>query len=184
MGVEYINNDSFEKVIQQFQRSKREKARYELIIADLESSRKRRRRKQDMKWINNQLEDKRTKHKKAEQEFSESQTELASGFYKLSENLVRYTNFQYLDKDDEIQEGVMICFERVDCFNPEKGKAFNYMTTCVYNHFRQLYRTAKNYQELKKRYLTLLQDELDHALVQNGRVQNSRIPIDNNRGCN
>lgn len=53
----------------------------------------------------------------------------------------------------------MICFEKVDRFNPnyigkngQKAKAFNYLTTCCLNHYRQLYRTAKNYIELKKRY--------------------------------
>jgi spermidine synthase len=36
-------------------------------------------------------------------------------------------------------------------FDPAKGKAFNYLTTCILNHFKQLYRAARNYQELKRR---------------------------------
>ena len=42
-------------------------------------------------------------------------------------------------------------------FDPTKGKAFNYMTTCILNHFRQLWRTAKNYNELKKKYSKIFQ---------------------------
>jgi len=53
----------------------------------------------------------------------------------------------------------MICFEKVGRFDPnyvgkngQKAKAFNYLTTCCLNHYRQLYRTSKNYLELKRRY--------------------------------
>jgi DNA-directed RNA polymerase specialized sigma24 family protein len=63
-----------------------------------------------------------------------------------------------------VQEGVMICFEKIDRFDPKKGKAFNYMTTCVLNHFRQLYRTARNYNELKRKYLDFVQLQFDQKL--------------------
>jgi len=69
----------------------------------------------------------------------------------LSENIVKYAKFSHIDQDDSIQEGVVICFERAEKFDPAKGKAFNYMTTCILNHFKQLYRAARNYQELKRR---------------------------------
>jgi DNA-directed RNA polymerase specialized sigma subunit len=92
-------------------------------------------------------------------EFHEAQQQLAAAFYLLAENIIRAFNFQLIDKDDALQEGVMICFEKIDRYNPnhvgkngQKSKAFNYMTTCCLNHYRQLYRTAKNYLELKKRY--------------------------------
>jgi len=38
------------------------------------------------------------------------------------------------------------------------------MTTCVLNHFRQLYRTARNYNELKKKYLAHLEFEIEDCL--------------------
>lgn len=92
-------------------------------------------------------------------EFKDAQRNLADAFYLLAENIIRAFNFQLIDKDDALQEGVMICFEKIDRYNPnhvgkngQKSKAFNYMTTCCLNHYRQLYRTAKNYIELKKRY--------------------------------
>jgi hypothetical protein len=64
---------------------------------------------------------------------------------------------------------VMICFEKIDRFDPRKGKAFNYMTTCILNHFRQLYRTARNYNELKKKYLKHLQIVVSRTIVKNGK---------------
>ncbi len=85
-------------------------------------------------------------------EYEAAQQHLAEVFYLLAENIIRAFNFKLIDRDDALQEGVMICFEKIDRFRPEKGKAFNYMTTCCLNHYRQLYRTAKNYLELKKRY--------------------------------
>ena len=50
------------------------------------------------------------------------------------------------------KEKIAVCFDKVDRFNSDRGKGFNYFTTCILNHFRQLYRTAKNYNELKKKY--------------------------------
>jgi DNA-directed RNA polymerase specialized sigma subunit len=96
--------------------------------------------------------------------YQDSQDELAVAFYTLSENIVRYAKFNLIDQDDAIQEGVMICFEKIDRFDPKKGKAFNYMTTCILNHFRQLYRTARNYNELKRKYLDFVQIQLDYKI--------------------
>ena len=97
-------------------------------------------------------------------EYQEAQDQLAIAFYTLSENIVRYAKFNLIDQDDAVQEGVMICFEKIDRFDPDKGKAFNYMTTCILNHFRQLYRTARNYNELKRKYLDFIQIQLDQKL--------------------
>ena len=95
--------------------------------------------------------------KNAELDYAEAQKILATAFYTLSQNIVRYAKFSHIDEDDAVQEGVLICFERAEKFDPAKGKAFNYMTTCILNHFRQLWRSARNYQELKKRYNELQQ---------------------------
>lgn len=63
-----------------------------------------------------------------------------------------------------MQEFVMICFDKMERFDPnyigksgKKAKAFNYMTTCILNHYRQLYRSARNYNELKKKFQASLQ---------------------------
>jgi len=94
---------------------------------------------------------------------------LAIAFYTLSENIVRYAKFNLIDPDDAVQEGVVICFEKIDRFDPRKGKAFNYMTTCILNHFRQLYRTARNYNELKKKFHDFLQVQMSTTMIRNGR---------------
>jgi DNA-directed RNA polymerase specialized sigma24 family protein len=85
-------------------------------------------------------------------EFDEAQLELATAFYTLAKNIIRAFKFQLVDKDDALQEGVMICFEKLHRFDPNIGRAFNFCTTIILNHYRQLYRTAKNYNELKFRY--------------------------------
>jgi len=84
--------------------------------------------------------------------FEVAQSELADAFYILASNIIKAFNFQLVDKDELLQEGVLICFEKLDHFDPNKGKAFNYYTTCTLNHYRQLYRSAKNYKVFKQKY--------------------------------
>ena len=191
MANEYLNNKRFEGIIKKFQESKRKKAKSELIIEDLLGSKERRAKRNRNKKrgitlvnnLNNQVETYETvcvTHK-------ESQEDLAIAFYTLSENIVRYAKFQFIDEDDAVQEGVVICFEKIDRFDPRKGKAFNYMTTCILNHFRQLYRTARNYQELKRKYMNHLQFALENITVRNGRLHPTgtrSIPIDSYRSQN
>ncbi len=86
------------------------------------------------------------------QEFIDARVDLAEAFYLLAKNIIRAFRFQLVDKDDALQEGVLICFEKLHRFDPDKGRAFNFCTTIILNHYRQLYRTAKNYNELKLRY--------------------------------
>lgn len=188
MGVEYLNNKTFEGIIKRFQVSKREKAKFELIIDDLRLSKRNRekRKKKREQHLSDSLDDKLLLYRDVNLDYTESQNDLALAFYTLSENIVKYAKFQFIDDDDAIQEGVVICFEKIDRFDPDKGKAFNYMTTCILNHFRQLYRTAKNYQELKKRYLNYLQFELEKFIIHNGKTHSSTtntrcIPIENSR---
>ena len=115
MTIEYLNNRTFETIINRFKVAKKN-INYNPV------------------------------------EFELAQMELAEAFYLLAKNIIRAFRFQLVDKDDALQEGVMICFEKLHRFNPEKGRAFNFCTTIILNHYRQLYRTAKNYKELKIRY--------------------------------
>lgn len=127
-----------------------------------------------------QLEVTQKKHNKSVSDYKDYQNQLAYAFYVLSENIANYAKFSGIDVDDAIQEGVLICFEKIDRFDPRKGKAFNYMTTCILNHYRQLYRSARNYNELKKKYMVYLSDKFDSVVLRNGkeRSQNSRSYID------
>ena len=177
MTNEYINNKTFENIIQAFQFFKREKVRFELVLCDFEETHKRRFLKYKDTVKRDQLETTLDKYKHTCLSFKDYQDQLAYAFYLLSENIANYAKFQGIDIDDAIQEGVLICFQKVDRFNPnyrgkngQKAKAFNYMTTCILNHFRQLYRSARNYNELKKRYCNHLADKLEATIMyKNGR---------------
>ena len=163
MSTEYLNNKTFEKLIVKFQSSKREKVKYQLLVEDIKQTEirtiKREKYKKPEPWFNVEK-----KYTLLSLNYQDVQKELAIAFYTLSENIVRYAKFNLIDQDDAIQEGVMICFEKIDRFDPQKGKAFNYMTTCILNHFRQMYRTARNYNELKKKYLNFVQMQFDKQL--------------------
>lgn len=170
MRTEYLNNKVFEKVISKFQSSEKAITRYDLIIEDWQGTIERKRERGTI-TVEEEERAKHSiqKHKEALKENDTSRYELAIAFHNLSEHLVRFAKFQLIDDDDAIQEGVLICFQKVDRFDPRKGKAFNYMTTCILNHFRQMYRTARNYNELKKKYLSYLRNLGDQVSVHNGK---------------
>jgi DNA-directed RNA polymerase specialized sigma subunit len=175
MATEYLNNKNFEKIISKFQEAKRERAKYEMIIEDIMATEartaKRNKYQKPESWVLTQAA-----FEVVSKRFIDAQKELATAFYTLSENIVRYAKFNLIDQDDAIQEGVMICFEKIDRFDPAKGKAFNYMTTCILNHFRQLYRTARNYNELKKKYHDFMQTQVDQSV----RTQKTQRSVHNN----
>ena len=160
MSNEYLNNKIFEGIIGKFQQSKQDKTRYEMILDDLKESQVRCPEKNHQQLIL-----KKSEYEQVRRDFSESQDQLAAAFYTLSENIVRYAKFHLIDEQDAVQEGVMICFEKIDRFDPVKGKAFNYMTTCILNHYRQLYRTARNYNELKRKYHNFLWQQVAQVLM-------------------
>lgn len=167
---EYLNNKTFEKMINQFQDSKRDKIKHQMLLDEIKETISRKKaRKID-------YSDNKICMKKREEaliatnlSFEDARQKLATAFFTLSENIVRYAKFQLIDMDDAVQEGVMICFDKIDRFDSRKGKAFNYMTTCILNHFRQLYRTARNYNELKKKYLNHMQLLEGNAIFKNGK---------------
>lgn len=162
MTTEYLNNSKFESVIVRFQNSKKQKCKYEICINDLEGAISRGNKSES---VAAKLEKFSKLYREANSAYSESQGQLAMAFLTLSENIVRYAKFNLIDIDDAIQEGVVICFEKIDRFDPKKGKAFNYMTTCILNHMRQLYRTARNYTELKRKYQDFLQTQVEKVLL-------------------
>lgn len=179
MANEYLNNKNFESLISKFINVKRNKVKLETLLEEIKDTEKRTSKRNNF--------DKPESWDSIEKEFIEYldkykflQTELTTAFYLLSENIVRYRKFNLIDPDDAIQEGVMICFEKVDRFDPDKGKAFNYMTTCIINHFRQLYRTARNYNELKKKYHDHLSISIEQVNVSNKQNKQSKGIYKNN----
>lgn len=169
MASEYLNNRTFESIIQAFQFFKRQKVKYEYIEVDFKETNDRRVLKHNDDLKKGQLEKVETLKKESTEKYKELQNQLAHAFYILSENIANYAKFSGIDVDDAIQEGVLICFEKIDRFDPRKGKAFNYMTTCILNHYRQLYRSARNYNELKKRYHIFLSDKFESIVIRNGK---------------
>jgi len=169
MATEYLNNKVFENIISKFQKTKKQKARFELIIEDLSDTIQRKRRRKTVTEANRaKLKANKQLYQQVISDHTVTKDDLALAFLTLSENLVRFAKFNLIEPSDAIQEGVMICFDKIDRFDPRKGKAFNYMTTCILNHFRQLYRTARNYNELKKRYLRHLQIA-EKIIIKNGK---------------
>ena len=167
---EYLNNKTFERLITSFQESKRTKVRLDMLIDEISETIKRKKsRGVDCSDNKKRLKDKSEALTTSASSHDDSKQKLAIAFFTLSENIVRYAKFQLIDADDAIQEGVMICFDKIDRFDARKGKAFNYMTTCILNHFRQLYRTARNYNELKKKYLNHVQFLEGGSTFKNGR---------------
>jgi DNA-directed RNA polymerase specialized sigma subunit len=172
MANDYINNRTFESVIHAFQFFNREKSKYELIIKDLKETSDRRLAKYGDDSKKQFLTEIEKLYKESCENYKEFQNQLAHAFYILSENIANYANFTGIDVDDAIQEGVLICFEKINRFDCRKGKAFNYMTTCILNHYRQLYRSARNYNELKKKYRNFISDQFETTIIRNGKEMN------------
>jgi hypothetical protein len=178
MATEYLNNKDFEKIIFDFQKLKRDLDRLRMIMEDQQDAIARKsKRKANTDWNLSLLDSSTREHLTASEEYDLIKQRLATAFYVLSDNLVRYAKFHLIDADDALQEGVVICFEKVDRFVPKKGRAFNYMTTCILNHFRQLYRSARNYNELKKKYHDFQQLKLSKTIISNGK---EKIVFQNN----
>lgn len=154
MSNEYLNNKFFEKAMIRFQECKKRKFEYEDQYVKLK------------KALDNTVINKKNDplYEEIISDYKESQKILYICFQTLSENVTRYwltkniDRLAMIDTDDAIQECIMICFDKVDRFNPEIGKGFSYMTTCILNHLRQLFRTAKNYSEFKKKF----QDHMEY----------------------
>lgn len=161
MASEYLNNKTFEKNIIKFQGSKQSKIKHELVMEDLDRMQK----KNKQEKITNRISDYKKSYGHTLLDFRASEAELTIAFLLLSENIVKYAKFNLVECEDAIQEGVMICFAKIDHFDPKKGKAFNYMTTCILNHYRQLYRYAKAFVNLKSKYLDHLLNKLEKDII-------------------
>src|ERR1017187_3279651 len=113
MATEYLNNKSFEIIIAKFQELKRDKSKYQFLLEDLSESCKRKGVKSCAK-----LKEVEEKYRLVMVDFVLYQNQLAACFQKLAENISRYAKFNYVDPDDAIQENILICFEKVERFDP------------------------------------------------------------------
>lgn len=163
MATEYLNNKTFESLIIKFQQSKKEKNKYQLLMNDCIEAEKRMKKPQ----MSDRRKNIESEYNTAITNFEEIQRQLTTAFYVLAENIVRYAKFNLVDQDDAIQDAVMISFEKIERFDPKKGKAFNYSTTIILNSLRQGYRTARSYNDFKKKYLDFIQIQTEQQLSQN-----------------
>jgi DNA-directed RNA polymerase specialized sigma24 family protein len=104
-------------------------------------------------YINNKDFEKLISSHLENQEDVDIKYEVTICFYLLADNIIKAFNFKLIDRDDALQEGVCACFSKISLFDKTRGKAFNWFTTIILNHYRQLYRSAKNYIELKRKFL-------------------------------
>jgi hypothetical protein len=170
MSKEYLNNKAFESIINNFQISKKEKIRIEFILEDLGQRQERRGGQNlDITWETENIAEWRSKHTIAALQYTKAQNELCSAFYTLAENIVRYAKFSLIDPEDALQECVLIGFEKVDRFDPRRGAGFNYFTTVLLNSLRQVYRTSKNYNELKRKFQEYMQTVYPRTAMSNQR---------------
>ena len=79
-------------------------------------------------------------------------------FELLATNIIKYfvkglvVEEVFKNKKEIIRELVCVAFLKINRYDPEKGRAFNYFTTIMLGWLRQVYRTKKNYAELKVKY--------------------------------
>lgn len=84
-------------------------------------------------------------------------------FYVLTYNIIRTFNFK-IDEEDALQEGTIACLKKMEQFDPTRGRAFNFFTTICLNHFRGIFKSKKNYEELKLRFLNQQALRVDNNL--------------------
>lgn len=176
MATEYLSNKFLEDAILRFKKHKQEKTRYKLIVEDMSMSNEKRKINCLIPLFSD-VDIYVQKYKNSEYHFEKSKNDLAQSFMVLSQHLVRYAKDIIIDQDDAVQEGVMICFDKIDRFNPEMGKAFNYMTTCILNHYRQIYRTDKNYRDLKERFKEFIIARTNGVIIRNGKETHTKDSI-------
>ena len=170
MPTEYLDNKAFEVIIANFQKTKKLKLRYELLVEFLnEMIDAKKKSKINASKDKKDLGEFQAQQIKNNAQFHSNKEHLCRQLLILAQNVVGYTKFSLIDADDAIQESVMVCFDKIDRFVPSKGKAFNYMTTVIFNSLRQLYRSAKNYNEFKKKLGDFLELSQGHTAIKNGK---------------
>lgn len=168
--TEYLNNKAFEIIILRFQKFEKQKEKFLYLLEDLKESKERKIVKnENIDKKNLLIEQNESKLSEIDKLYKTAKDDLAFAFKTLAENIAGYAKFSYIEHDDAVQEGVIICLEKVNRFNPNKGKAFNYMTTCILNQYRQTHRNSKNYNELKRRFHDFLNLKIYKTVIRNGK---------------
>ena len=166
----YIENKAFEENIANFQKIKKLESRYEFLIEFYqEAIESKKKNKNNADKEKNLLVYFQTEQLKNKAFAHDNKRFLCDQLLLLARRVVQYTKFNLIDADDAVQESVMVCFDKIDRFFPSKGKAFNYMTTVIWNSLRQLYRSAKSYNEFKKKLGDFLELSEGRTAIKNGK---------------
>ncbi len=167
MATEYLNNKKFEENIEKFREAKQDKLRYKLIIEDLGIASQNGGKKSKIRG--ELLAVKKQEYNRICNNYDDSYNQLAQDFLKVAEGIIAYRRFHFVESEDAIQEFVMVCFDKIERFDPnyrnksgQKAKAFNYVSTICLNSYRQLYRSARNYNELKKKFKEFLKPKYEN----------------------
>lgn len=162
---DYLDNIQLEKNILNFVKAKQETKRYEMLIEDIKSSNLKRGKDHfDLPKFE-------AEYVKSKNVYEISQVFLINAFYLIAKNVVAWKRFKFVEADDAIQEGIIISFERIEKFDPSRGSpAFNFLTTCIYNHLKQQYRSASNYNNFIKKY----QDHINVKFQNNIIIKNGK----------
>lgn len=64
-------------------------------------------------------------------------------FVLIAESIVDACNIVFIDRDEAVQEAVLVAWEKIHRFCPKdpKHKAFNFFTTVMLGHLRAVYRS-------------------------------------------
>ena len=82
----------------------------------------------------------------------EHEEELMEMFDKLISNIIDSFGFK-LEKEDAKQECFFLVLKTLKNFNPQKGKAFNFLTTIILNNLKLLFTKHKKYNNKINNYI-------------------------------
>jgi Sigma-70 region 2 len=144
---EYLNNAYFENLITEYQISTRRIVRTKRYVGTL--------RRKGYHGNAAIVRDARRKNDAAQNRHKIIGNDLAIAFDLLARNIIKSANWKLVDQDDAIQDCVLLAFEKVMRFDPERGAAFNYFSTVQWNRLKQSYRSGVNYLKLKERVIAI-----------------------------
>jgi len=63
----------------------------------------------------------------------------------MATKLVDWVKIKHIEREDAIQECLIVALEKIERFDSSRGKAFNFFTTIMLNNLRSVYRKNKRY---------------------------------------
>jgi DNA-directed RNA polymerase specialized sigma24 family protein len=111
-------------------------------------------------YIDNKEFESKIKSYKAGDDAAESI--IVSDLYLLSSNIIESFKFKFIEKEDALQECILLSYKKLQNFDPDRGAAFNYFTTMILNHLKQMYTKEKKHQEKVYSYFEHIRENLEN----------------------